>query len=309
MKNVTIKPQKNPISTATIQTVIKTNTVLDEMFGGGLRRGQLVEIYGPYASGKTQFCFTAIVESKGKVIYVDSEGTFSAKRITQISKERGKKIVDVDAKILRYEPTNWREQLAIFHQLPKDMENVDLIIVDSLMVFFRESKDFIGRENLYIRQSLARVHLSELRRIAKKYGCAVIVTNQVVANPNITPYTRMEDRETGSGGHSVHHIPDVRLYFRKAKNPKRIAYLMDSSELEPMQRVFVINHKGIDDVSEEEDKEPMQRVFVINHKGIDDVSEEEDKREDTVEPVSEPNEETSGSEVRTLTTPTKKENK
>jgi len=254
MRNIIIKPQKNPISTAKVQTVIKTNTVLDEMFGGGLRRGQLVEIYGPFASGKTQFCFTAIVESKGKVIYVDSEGTFSANRIKQIAKARGKKIEDIDAKILRYEPTNWREQIAIFHQLPKDMSNVDLIIVDSLMVFFRESKDFIGRENLYIRQSLARVHLSELRRIAKKHGCAIVITNQVVANPNITPYTRMEDRETGSGGHSVHHIPDVRLYFRKAKNPKRIAYLMDSSELEPMQRVFVINAKGIDDVVEEKEE-------------------------------------------------------
>ena len=90
LKNVTLNPIKNPLSIEE-PIFLKTNTILDSLFGGGIRQGQLVELYGEFASGKTQICFSLVVESNGKIVYIDSEHTFSPQRIKQIAEARGKK--------------------------------------------------------------------------------------------------------------------------------------------------------------------------------------------------------------------------
>jgi len=259
MKGINFKKITNPLTTLKELPFIKTHTVLDELFGGGLKRGQLVEVYGQYASGKTQLVKTLVVEVDGKVLYVDSEFTFSGKRIMEIAEARGKTIKDIDEKILLVQPENWKEQMAIFHQLPKDMNDVNLIVVDSLMKYFREEEDFIGRQHLPTRQSLVRLHLARLKSVARKYNCVVIVTNQVVAKPDAGQFTPVYDKETGAGGNTVWHVPDTRIYFRKFRDPKRIARLMDSSELPPIERVFILGKKGIEDVPKKEEK-PKEEV-------------------------------------------------
>ena len=52
---------------------IKTNTAFDEILGGGLRAGQMCEMYGVYGSAKTQTAFTLAVEADGLVVFIDSE--------------------------------------------------------------------------------------------------------------------------------------------------------------------------------------------------------------------------------------------
>jgi len=227
--------------------------VLDDLFGGGIKRGQLVELYGSFGSGKTQICFTLLTESNGLVVYVDSERTFSLPRIKEIAKARGKDINEIDKRILYYQPTDWQEQLAVFHQLP-NVEKIELIIVDSLLAHFRSSKEFLGRQNLPLRQGLIRTHLAVLRKIAQRYNAMVVFTNQISQIPDTKPFTPYYMKEVGVGGPSVHHIPDTLIYLRRAKDPKRIARLIDSSEVANMERVFIINHKGIDDVVEEKEE-------------------------------------------------------
>ena len=261
-KKIPVKPITNPLSTIKEPPYLMTGTVLDELFGGGLRRGQLVEIFGSWGSGKTQFCFTAVVESKQKVIFVDSEETFSVERIKEIARARGKsdeEIANLDKRILLYKPRDWREQLAILHQLP-EADDVDLIIVDSLMAFFREEEDFVGRQTLPLRQSLARIHLSKLKRdIGKRYNAVVIITNQVTAVPDSNPYTPNYEKEQGVGGYSIHHVPQVILYFRKAKDPKRIARVMKSNEHANEERVFKLGVSGIEDTAKTKEGEKEEQ--------------------------------------------------
>ena len=60
---------------------------IDELLGGGLRQGQLIEITGPSASGKTQLCLSAAASFAAldnRVVYVDTTGGFSATRIKQL---------------------------------------------------------------------------------------------------------------------------------------------------------------------------------------------------------------------------------
>lgn len=59
---------------------------IDDLLGGGLRQGQVTEITGPSASGKTQLCLSAAASAAAlghRVVYVDTTGGFSATRIKQ----------------------------------------------------------------------------------------------------------------------------------------------------------------------------------------------------------------------------------
>ncbi|KAF5397301.1 hypothetical protein PHET_09355 [Paragonimus heterotremus] len=59
---------------------------LDELLGGGLQSGELIELVGKPIAGKTQLCFlfcAAILEahSESTVLFLDTSGNFSASRI------------------------------------------------------------------------------------------------------------------------------------------------------------------------------------------------------------------------------------
>ena len=59
---------------------------IDELLGGGLRQGQVIEFAGPSASGKTQLCLSAAASFAAlghRVVYVDTTGGFSAMRVKQ----------------------------------------------------------------------------------------------------------------------------------------------------------------------------------------------------------------------------------
>jgi len=257
LKRIDISVQKNPLSKVYEGELLKTNTVLDTLFGGGIRRGQLIEFYGEYASGKTQIIFTLVVESKGKVIYMDGEKTFSPTRIKEICKARGKNWKELDKRIFYFQPKNWREQIAVAHQLA-DAEDIDIIVIDSLLCHFRSSKEFLGRQNLTNRQGIIRTHMADLRQLAQRYDCIVLVTNQVYDKPEAKPFTPMYRLQIGVGGHTVYHVPDVRIFLRKAKDPKRVARIMDSSELPNLSVAFQIDEYGISDIPEKEETEELK---------------------------------------------------
>uniref|UniRef100_A0A1J3ICW7 DNA repair protein RAD51-like protein 4 n=1 Tax=Noccaea caerulescens TaxID=107243 RepID=A0A1J3ICW7_NOCCA len=59
----------------------------DSLLQGGFREGQLTELVGPSSSGKTQFCMQAAAsvaeKHNGRVLYLDTGNSFSARRIAQ----------------------------------------------------------------------------------------------------------------------------------------------------------------------------------------------------------------------------------
>lgn len=256
LKEVEVKCEVQPLAEdKEPEILLNTGTVLDDLFGGGLSAGQTVELFGEYASGKSQTCFTFIVEaaSEGLVIIVDSEDTFSRKRIIQIAKERGKDIDVINNNILLYKPERWEQQVSIPVNLPDPLPGpLRLVVIDSLMALFRSTPEFAGRSRLGKRQELIRWHLRQFKKIAKKEGAIVVYTNQVYDEPNANPFMPKWACQHPVGGHSVAHIGDYRIFLRKARGNVRIARLIDNSEIPPGERVFQINERGIDDLSNEQ---------------------------------------------------------
>jgi len=261
LKKIPVKPIENPYDTLSSKDKpkLKTNTVLDELFGvdGGITSGKLIELYGGYGSGKSQTVYTLIAEAtqEGTVILIDSEYTWSPERQTQICETRK---LNVEKKnFILIQPANWEQQLAKILTLPSKMDldkegrpPLKLIAVDSLVKMLDDDRSFRGRQNLPLRAGIIRDMLRALREASREHQCVVVFTNQISAVPDIKPFTPFYLKEQGTGGNVTRHAPDIVIYLRRAKDPIRVARLMDSSELPVGERVFQINEKGIDDVDD-----------------------------------------------------------
>lgn len=272
LQDVNVKCELQPLAEdKERQILLNTGTVLDDLFGGGLSAGQTVEFFGEFASGKSQACFSFTVEaaSKGLVIYIDSEDTFSRKRIIQIAEARGKDVETVSNNIMLYKPDRWEQQVAIPAQIPDPLPApLKLVIVDSLMNLFRSTPEFAGRSNLGKRQELIRWHLRQFKRIAKKEGAIVVYTNQIYEEPVANPFLPKWACQRPTGGPSVAHIGDYRIFLRKARGNVRIARLVDNSEIPPAERVFQINERGIDDLPVEQREEAMKKEKAYEKKQV-----------------------------------------
>jgi len=132
--------------------------------------------------------------------------------------------------------------------------NVKLLLIDSIIAPFRA--EYVGREVLWLRQQQLNKTLRYLLNYAKAFNLAVVVTNQVVANPQVV-YTGDDPtaNKVPTGGNILAHNAETRIYLRKAAHGNtRIARLIDSSWLPPRECVFQITEKGITDVEEEKEE-------------------------------------------------------
>jgi len=118
-----------------------------------------------------------------------------------------------------------------------------LVVVDSATALFRT--DYTGRGELAARQMKLAQFLRRLQRMADEFGCAVVVTNQVVATvdaavsfgPQIKPI----------GGNIMAHASQTRLFLRKGRGENRVCKVYDSPCLPEAEATFAIGATGIVD--------------------------------------------------------------
>ncbi|MBU0662081.1 DNA repair and recombination protein RadA [Candidatus Micrarchaeota archaeon] len=226
---------------------------LDALIGGGIETQSITEIYGKFASGKTQWCFQTCVTTQlprdkgglgGNVLYIDSENSFRPERVIAIAKARG---IDPDKalkNIFVARAYNADHQMLLAEkasELVKE-KNIKLVIVDSLTSQFRS--EFIGRGMLADRQQRLNKHMRVLQKLAEMNNISLLVTNQVMARPDIL----FGDPTTPIGGHVVGHASKTRLYLRKSKEDKRVAKLVDSPSLPDGETIYRVTENGIEDV-------------------------------------------------------------
>jgi len=243
------------------QTVLRLTTgskTVDELMGGGLETQTITEFYGEYGSGKSQLCHQLCVNVQlppergglgGAALYIDTENTFRTERIVQMAQHLGLNPEDVVRNIIFAEAYTSDHQMFLVDNADKVVKenSIRLIIVDSLTAHFRS--EYLGREMLAERQQKLNKHLHKLIRLARAFNAVAVVTNQVMAKPDVF----FGDSVHPVGGHIVAHTSHTRIYLRKsARGPVRIARLVSSPYLPEGERVFKITGNGIEDVTEED---------------------------------------------------------
>jgi len=231
---------------------------LDRILDGGLETQTITEFYGEYGSGKSQICHQLCVNVQlppergglnGAALYVDTENTFRTERIVQMSRHLGLDPTEVVKNIIYAEAYTSDHQIFLLENADQVIKenNVKLIIVDSLTAHFRS--EYIGREMLASRQQRLNKHMHKLIGLARAFNAVAVVTNQVMAKPDVF----FGDAVHPIGGHIVGHTSHTRLYLRRAAHgPVRIARLVSSPYLPEGEEIFKITENGIEDVSEEE---------------------------------------------------------
>jgi len=160
---------------------------LNKWLEGGYERDIMTLFYGPSASGKSNFVMLAAchqAKKDKKVIFIDTEGSFSVDRINQMSVGMPELVLK---NIVILKPTNFQEQKNAFFKLLKEIKeskNIGLIVVDSMTMLYRlelaEARKKGVEEVRTINSDLAK-QMRALYEISRKQDIPVLITGQVYA--------------------------------------------------------------------------------------------------------------------------------
>lgn len=231
---------------------------LNTLLGGGIETGSITEVFGEFRTGKTQLCHTLSVTcqmpidhggAEGKALYIDSEGTFRPERCKAIAERFGLDPNEALDNVSFARAFNSDHQMQLLQQACALMAETRyaLIIVDSATALYRT--DFTGRGELAARQQHMGQFLRALQRIADEFGCAVVITNQVVAQVDGGAMF-VADPKKPVGGNIIAHASQTRLSLRKARGENRICKIYDSPNLPEAEATFSIGEGGIIDATD-----------------------------------------------------------
>jgi DNA repair protein RadA len=257
---------------------------IDELLGGGVETRSITEFYGEFGSGKSQITHQLCVNVqlpedyggfRGRAIFIDTEDTFRPERIDDMVRGLPDEVIEAtmadrdiagdatDETALDELVSHVLDRIHVAkgfnsnHQIlltetARDLtrEHADtawpvrLVCVDSLTAHFRAES--LGRGELAERQQKLNKHLHDLMRIGTLHNAAIVVTNQVAANPDAF----FGDPTQPIGGHILGHNSTVRIYLRKSKGDKRIVRLVDAPNLPDGEAVMRITESGLQPESE-----------------------------------------------------------
>lgn len=242
-----------------VKKISTGSKTLDTLLEGGIESMSITEVYGEYRTGKTQLCMTLAVTAQlprsmggggGKVLYIDAENTFRPERIAKIAERFGLDQAQVLDNIIYARAYTTEHQTSLITLAAAQMmeDCFSLVIVDSIMALYRV--DYTGRGQLSERQQNLGQFLSKLMKLAEQFNVAILLTNQVMADPGGGMGSFMGDTRKPIGGHVLAHASTTRLYFKKGKGEERICKVMDSPSIAEAQVVFRLAEDGIVDVDD-----------------------------------------------------------
>ncbi len=212
--------------------------VFDEFLGGGFEKGIVTTIYGPGGSGKTNLCMFPLIRMAGtgkKIVYIDSESSFSIERLKQITKYYEKVLENT----LFFHPYSFEEQKKIFDQIFTLLnKNIGLVIVDTISMLYRlelgQTRDVQNLNAELVRQ------IAVLMRCAGEYNIPIIVTNQVYADFND------KERVNMVGGDILKNGSRCLIELEKLAGNHRRAHLRKHRSLPEQNLDFSIVEKGFE---------------------------------------------------------------
>jgi len=174
--------------------------------------GEAALIYGEAATGKTTTAIqaaTACAARGLKVVYIDSDRSFTQQRFNQIA---GTRSADISELITLFFPETFSEQRRIVESLENyATSKLGMVVVDSISSLYRAA--FSEVESVFdLNRDLAR-QVAYLGELASAHNIVCIITSQV--HSRLTPTTA--DIEPVAR-RTVFHFP--RLILRIKNTPK-----------------------------------------------------------------------------------------
>ncbi|WP_254524710.1 DNA repair and recombination protein RadB [Natrinema caseinilyticum] len=223
---------------------------VDELLGGGFERGTVTQLYGPPAAGKTNIALSAAVRTAvddGTVVYIDTEGV-SVDRFQQLldaavddgpsAEPDGETVEAVASRIVIEDALDFEEQAEAVRDAEEFADRADLIVLDSATGFYRLERTADGDDGEALRSVTRQV--THLLSLARKHDLAVVLTNQVFADPE-------SDRTRGLGGNTLEHWTGTIVRLDRFRGGNRRATLEKHRSKPAGESVqFRITETGLD---------------------------------------------------------------
>jgi len=229
---------------------IRTNCkAIDKILGGGISPESLGLIYGEAETGKTTLamqCAVNCARQGYKILYVDCDGTFSAKRLSQIAFEDFNKLAEL---IVLMKPSDFGEQVVVVDQLDKYItNNFGLIIFDTMTSLYRAKIAETPAKTFELNRELNRL-MASVAQISRMHKIAVLVTSQVRTVFN-EAYVGIEPVAT----RVLKFWADAILFLKLTENPQIIKASVEKfpkqvKMAEPLACLLKITEKGIHEYS------------------------------------------------------------
>ncbi|MBI2133323.1 DNA repair and recombination protein RadB [Candidatus Woesearchaeota archaeon] len=213
--------------------------VLNRLLEGGFEKDVITTIFGPAGAGKSTACLMASVYAASlgkKVIYIDTEGGFSATRLGQLAGDADRVIKS----ILFLRPTDFAGQRKCIGQLRHVVNHkIGLIIVDTITNLYRcERTD----DNSALNRDLGK-QVSYLLEISRTRSIPVILTNQVYSDFN-GGGVRMV------GGDIIMYSSKCLIELKSLKSNKRLAILQKHRHIPSREILFEITSSGFSELKD-----------------------------------------------------------
>ncbi|MDR3206448.1 MAG: DNA repair and recombination protein RadB [Candidatus Methanoplasma sp.] len=208
----------------------------DDLLGGGIEKGSVTLLYGEAGTGKSNICLQTalnVIKDGRRIAYIDAEG-LSSERVFQILGE-DKTVMNG---FLVSQVHSFEEQSDQIDKVVNlaDKDVIDLVIVDSMTMFYRLNHDDVKSRNDFTRQ------IEVLLRIARKKDVAVLLTSQVYTNIGTGAIEFL-------GGHPMYHNSKTIIRLDKKGNGVRTAVIIKHRSLpEGRHANYRITATGIGEV-------------------------------------------------------------
>lgn len=219
---------------------------LDEILGGGFSFGEVSLIYGEAETAKTTLVTQCAVNCAllgYKTLFIDCDGTFPARRLSQIAHGHFEKVAD---SIILAEPKDFEEQTLIIDRLTDYLATgFGLVVIDTFTSLYRVKVAEKPEKKFELNRELNR-QMAWLAQIARTKKIVVLTTSQVRSVFD-EPLTGIEPVAT----RVLKFWADIIIVMKPTKNPRVVkASLEKKSEMsEPYFCYLKIEENGLHDYS------------------------------------------------------------